>query len=222
MGFMGQQTLHRRGGPLAEAMYRATQGVVEEDLAGMALLREELPGKLSDFELAREEMLDNGSMAAQGFPGSTTGEIASTGRITGYLREFVRADLPAATEGGADIISATVVHLFGDPQQVSRWMAERFLREFRQFVGKELGNEQHLLSADPLAFDGFSDEAVGLRTLQTSHLGLVSSTVVDFRMGRLLGVAYLVSQGDVERQGLVRQMGLKLERRMVRVLLGSV
>ena len=62
---------------------------------------------------------------------------------------------------------------------------------------------------------------MGLRTLQTSPTGLISSTIVDFRVGRLLGVAYLVTLGDVERKQLIGEMGMELERRIVRVLLDA-
>ena len=119
-------------------------------------------------------------------------------------------------------MAATVVHLFEDGQAVLRCMEEKFIGEFQRFVGQELGHEQSLLRADRLDFQGFSDEVVGLRTLQTTDSGLVSSTIVDFRVGRLLGVAYLVSLGDEEREGVVGTMGLALERRMVRVILGAI
>ena len=50
---------------------------------------------------------------------------------------------------------------------------------------------------------------------------MVSSTVVDFRVGRLLGVAYVVSVGEAERKELAERLGQELERQMVRVVLGS-
>ena len=100
-------------------------------------------------------------------------------------------------------------------------MTNKFLGEFTYFVGRDLGRGQELLKADPLEFEGLSDESVGLRTLQTTEFGLVSSTVADFRVGRLLGVAYMVTAGDVERRLLVNELGIHLERKMVRVLLGA-
>jgi len=203
---------------LPDALDRAAEGIREEDLSSMALAREELPYELREFQLAREGVLDNADMAEHGFPGSTTGEVRATGRITGYLREFVT---PAPPQEGSNVIAATVVHLFQDKLQVSRWMTGKFLGDFQRSVGRELGRGQQLISADRLQYEGFSDEAVGLRTLQTSDAGLVSSTIVDFRVGRLLGVAYLVTLGDVERKELVGQIGIELERRIVRILLGA-
>lgn len=207
---------------MSEAFDRATQDVGEGDLASMVLDKPELPHELQEFQVAREGALDNETMAAQGFPGSTTGETRATGRITGYLREFVSTVQPEVLQPGSNIIAATVVHLFHDGEEVSRWMRGKFIGEFQRFVGKELGQGQELLSADQLQYGGFSDEEVGLRTLQATPAGLVSSTIVDFRVGCLLGVAYLVSLGDVERTQLVRQMGIELERRIVSVLLGSI
>ena len=206
---------------MPEALDRATQGVAPEDLSGMVLDREDLPGELQTFQVGREGVLDNETMAAQGFPGSTTGETRAIGRLTGYLREFVDPVEPGPQDVGSNVIAATVVHLFENEEAVWRWMKEKFLGEFRRSVGKELGTLQQLVSADELQFDGFSDRAVGLRTLQTSHLGPVSSTIVDFRVGRLLGVAYLVAVGDVQRNHLVSEMGRQLERKIVRVVLGS-
>ena len=207
---------------MSEALDRVSQVVGEEDLSRMVLERQELPQELQEFQPARDGVLDNETMAAHGFPGSTTGETRATGRITGYLREFIGATDPVILQTGSNVIAATVVHLFRDKDEVSRWMVEKFLGEFQRSVGQELGEDQQLISADQLQFDGFADEAVGLRTVQTTRAGLVSSTIVDLRVGRLLGVAYLVALGDVERTQLVSQMGLGLEKKMVGVLLGSV
>ncbi len=188
----------------------------------MVLDREELPRELQHFHPTRDGVLDNEDMAAHGFPGTTTGETRATGRITGYLREFALQDESGVLEPGSNLIAATVVHLFEDMEQVSRWMSQKFLGEFQWFVGKELDSGQQLLRADPVQFDGFQDEAVGLRTLQTTHSGPVSSTIVDFRLGRILGVGYLGAMGDVESQQLVSQIGVGLEQKIVRVLLGAV
>ncbi len=207
---------------MPEALYRATLEISESDLAAMVLENGDLPQELAGFQFAREGPLDNNTMAAYGLPGNTGEETRATGRLMGHLREFVSPTRSGATEAEADVMAATVVHLFGDGQAVLRWMEEKFIGEFQRFVGQELGHEQSLLRADRLEFERFSDEAVGLRTLQTTDSGLVSSTIVDFRVGRLLGVAYLVSLGDEERQGLVGEMGLALESRMVRVILGAI
>ena len=66
---------------------------------------------------------------------------------------------------------------------------------------------------------GFADQAVGLRVLQSSEPGPVSSTIIDFRVGRLLGVAYVATLGNCERLALVEQLAHTLERRFVQVAL---
>ena len=205
-----------------EALDRASYAIGEPDLADMVLVREELPDELLEFQFAREGTLDNETMAAFGFPGNTTESTRKTGRITGYLREFVGPAPSGVLAPESNVIAATVVHMFEDRGSVSRWMTDKFVGEFRRMVGQELGPEQHLSRADEIRFDGFSDEAVGLRTLQSTSSGPVSSTIVDFRVGRLLGVAYLVTLGDVERKALVERMALEFERRIVRVLLGGI
>ena len=188
----------------------------------MVLAREELPYEIRELRPSKDGLLGNETMAEQGLPGTTTAEIRTAGRITGYIREFVTQARPSTIQACSDVAAATLSHLFHDNLEVSLWMIEKFLRDSREAVGKDLGQGQKLLSVDRLQFDGFSDETVGLHTLQTTPAGLVSSTVVDFRVGRLLGVAYLVSLGDVDRKQLVQQLGLELERKMVKVLLDRV
>jgi hypothetical protein len=56
--------------------------------------------------------------------------------------------------------------------------------------------------------------------LQGGPSGLISSTVVDFRLGRLLGVAFIGTIGDHTRLELTMEVGQALERRMASVVLG--
>ena len=207
---------------MSYSLYKATEGIGEEDLSIMVLTSSELPADFRDFQVAREGVLDNVTMASQGFPGSTTEDVMATGRITGYLREFVSPIQPENLQTDSNLIAATVVHLFRDPESVSQWMIRKFQGEFQQYVGQELTHGEQLISANPVQFEGFFDETAGLRPVQTTHLGLVSSTIVDFRVGRLLGVAYAAALGDVERAQLVREIGLGLERKIVSVVLGSI
>jgi hypothetical protein len=159
-------------------------------------------------------------MAQQGFPGSSAERFRRIGRLTGYLQEFAApAPESAAIPQGYDIAAATVVHLFEGPQGVSRWIAEVFLRDFETNVDQELQPGQRVLMVQRLTFHGFADEVAGLRVLQSSPMGPISSTVVDFRVGRLLGVAYVATFGNYERQELVERLGRTLERKIVRVVL---
>jgi hypothetical protein len=205
---------------MSETLHRATYTITAADLPRMVLDREELPPALRSFLPVRTGRLDNATMAQQGFPGSSAERFRAVGRLTGYLQEFA-APTPEGEElpAGYDLAAATVVHLFEDPQGVSRWIKEVFVGDFAAHVDQELQSGQRLLMVQRLEFQGFADEVAGLRVLQSSPIGPISSTVVDFRVGRILGVAYVVTLGNHERRELVERLGHALERKIVRVVL---
>lgn len=208
---------------MSEALNRATRTLTEAELPAMVLDHAGLPAELRELHPLREGVLDNATMAQQGFPGNTAESFRAIGRINGYLREFAaRAPEGGSIQIGYDLAAATVVHLFDDAQGVSRWMQEIFLDQFEANVDNEFQPGQHLLLVEQLQFRGFSDEVTGLRALQSGTLGPVSSTVVDFRVGRVLGVAYVATFGNCERRALVERLGLELERKIVRAVLGAL
>jgi hypothetical protein len=208
---------------MSEALNRATRTIREADLPRMVLDQRELLAEFQAFRPAREGSLDNATMADQGFRGNSAEYFAALGRITGYLREFA-APVPAGgtIPAGFDFALASVVHLFNEAPGVSRWMREVFLEQFETNVGEEIHPGQHLLMVERLQFQGFADEVVGLRVLQSGPQGPVSSTVVDFRVGRLLGVVYLATFGNAERRALVERLGHAFERKIVSVVLGAL
>jgi len=204
---------------MSEALHRATDSINEADLPRMVLDRHELPAALSDFLLIRSVALDNEAMAEQGLPGSSSSRFRQIGRLTGYLQEFAAPEPEA--EGiplGYDLAAATVVHLFDNAAGVSRWIKEVFVGDFEARVDQDLHPEQRLLMVQRMPFKGFADEVAGLRILQSSPIGPIASTVVDFRVGRLLGVAYVATLGNYTRQALVERIGHALERKMMRVV----
>ena len=75
-------------------------------------------------------------------------------------------------------------------------MHDVFIKDFESNVGESVGSEQQLISVERLDPAGLFDEAVALRVLQGGSVGLVSSTVIDFRVGRILGVAFVGAVGD--------------------------
>jgi hypothetical protein len=208
---------------MSEAMHRATQVITDDDLPRMVLEHRDLPKELQHFIPYHQEFLNNEKMAAEGLPGSSAERFRDIGRLTGYVLDF-RAPIPEerTIPPGYDVAVATVVHLFVDPQSVTRWIEEVFLHDFESNIDQEIHPNQHLLLAQRLPFTGFADAVAGLRVLQSTENGPVSSTVVDLRVGRVLGVAYIATLGNYNRQELVQELGLTLERKIVRVVLGDL
>jgi hypothetical protein len=205
-------------------LLQATYTLPEEELRWMVLNREQLPAEFSSFDVIKESQLDNESMASRGFGKRTKESLREFGRITGYVREFaVQQGAPTLEDEPAELLlAATVVHLFDDPDGVERWIDDVFVGDFTRSVGKELDDGQQLEGVETLHVAGFHDKAACLLAVQRVQGGsLLSSTVLDFRLGRLLGVAYVVAKGDSQQRDLTQSLGLALEQQMVRVVLGS-
>ena len=202
------------------ALQRATFSVTDNSLEFMVLEKSELPAEFSGFQVIREGPLDNESMAQQGFAGNTPERFRAAGRVTGYMRELGQTASMVAGDG-FNFLAATVAHLFDNPESVSGWMHDVFLKDFEDKVGESVGEDHQLVSTQRLEPQSFFDEAVALKVLQGGPSGLISSTVVDFRVGRILGVAFVGTVGDHERLELATEMGLALEKRIVRVVLGA-
>jgi hypothetical protein len=201
------------------ALTRATYRVTQETLEEMVLSKSEFPGEFQAHQVIREGELDNERLARNGFPGNTAERFQNAGRVTGSMRELG----PTSDMGmpdGFDFMAASVVHLFDSPESVSEWMHEIFLKDFEDHVGDSVGQGHQLVAATRVEASGFFDESVALHVLQGGPTGLISSTVVDFRLGRLLGVAFIGTIGNHQRPDLTMQIGQALERRMASVVLG--
>ena len=199
---------------------RATYSVGEAALDLMVLEKAGFPETFQGHQVIREGALDNETLAENGFDGSTAERFSQAGRVTGVMRELGPTSNMAMSDG-FDFMAASVVHLFDSPDSVHGWMHEIFLKDFEDRVGESVGQGHQLVSATRLEPTGFFDEAVGLRVLQGGVDGLISSTVVDFRVGRLLGVVFIGAVGDHDRLNQVIQLGQILEKRIVSVVLGS-
>ena len=199
---------------------RATYSIGENALDDMVLEKAEFPDQFRGHQVIREGTLDNDTLAQNGFEGSTAERFLQAGRVTGVMRELGPTSNMTMADG-FDFMAASVVHLFDSPDSVHGWMHDIFLKDFEDRVGGSVGQGHQLVSATRLDPQGFFDEAVGLRVLQGGADGLISSTVVDFRVGRLLGVAFIGVVGDHDRLDQVMKLGQTLEKRMVRVVLGS-
>ncbi len=158
---------------MSQSLHRAAQRMTEADLPNMVLSQKELPDSLQDFIPVRQEYLDNQTMAEQGLPGSTAERFRQVGRITGYLQDF---HAPAPEDDvvplGYDLVVASVVHLFDDPDGVARWIDEVFLNDFEASVDQEIYPDQHLLAAERLPLEGFSDVAAGSGWCQVHRMAV--------------------------------------------------
>ena len=201
-------------------LYRATESITAEDLAWMPLEQQDLPIEFRGFRSLRDGPLDNETMAKQSVLNRTADDLQRLGRITGHLKEFAASSSPEGIAPGSSLAVATVVHLFQDGESVSNWMVKVFQKEFEASVGEEVAPGYQVESAQSFEPKGLASETIGMEVMQRGPAGGASSTVIDFRVGRLLGVAFVGSIGEHDRTPIATEMALALEKRMVQVALG--
>ena len=204
---------------MASLITRATYDICENDLEGMSISQDQLPKELEKLQVLSERVFHNKDMAEHSFPDNTAEFFRNLGRRTGYLREFAATSGVPASEYGTDIVAASVVHLFKDEISATRWITDVFVKQFEDNIGNEVGKGQSLVAVERLKVHGFYDVAVGIRAVQSGNDGLLSSTVIDFRIGCLIGVAFIVTVGDYSRVETAKHVGLELERNIVKRLL---
>ena len=202
------------------ALHRATFRITDSDLEFMVLDRETMPEHFQGYQVVREGILDNHMMAEHGFAGSTPERFKEAGRISGFMKEFGPTASMQVFEG-LDFVGATVAHLFETPEAVSVWIKDIFIKDFEENVGNSVGETQQLISVQKLETSGFYDESAALKILQGGPAGVMSSTVIDFRVGRLLGVAFIGIIGDQDRLKMASDLAHSLEKRIVQVVLGA-
>ena len=199
---------------MSVSIIQATMELSENDLTNMVLLEDDLPPPFDGFSAVREGDLDNRTLAEHGFSGATERRFQDAGRIAGYVREFVSPSARLDMDG-ADLIIGSVAHLFDTPDSVSRWMRDIFLKDFSENIGAVLENGQKMIEAQELAPRGFFDDAVALKTVHDSSGHTISSTVIDFRVGRILGVAYVATVGNHLRLDEATTLGIAMEKLIV-------
>ena len=187
----------------AEAFRRATDTVGPADLEWMMLPLDELPAELAGFEVGREAVLDNATMAAHGLPGQTVASIEEMGRITGFVREVVPIRLASAARGTL-VTAGMLVHLFRDAEGVARWIDEVFTRGILANVGNLRDGGQELVHAEALSASGFHGKSAALFAVYAVPNETLGSTIVNFAVGRLLGVAFVVALGRRKRLEVAR------------------
>ena len=199
---------------MSVSITEATMTLRESDLPNMVLLQEELPSPHDDFSAVREGELDNRALAEHGFSGATERRFQDAGRIAGFVREFMSPTARLDMDG-ADLIVGSVAHLFDAPDSVSRWMRDVFLKDFTENVGAVLENGQRMVEVEELEPLGFFDEAVALKAVHDTSGQVISSTVIDFRVGRILGVTYVATVGNHVRLDEATALGIAMEKLIV-------
>lgn len=204
-------------------LQHAVSGVLANELQYMVLSASQLPGELVAFELLRETELDNDAMAKYGLGDKSADDLVKLGRITGYVREFVVPQGgPTLEQEPAEIVmAATVVHLFESENSVKQWIDESFVHDFRNNVGSQTVEGQMLKGVEILQIDGLHGYAASLLVLHELPEAVLASTIIDFQLGNLLGVAYVVAKRDVTLLELTKELALELEQQIVRVVLGA-
>ena len=205
---------------MSTRLVRATFDVHESDLPRLALSAHSLPCRYESYTHIREDNLDNHKMAEHGFPGASEERFVEIGRINGFVREFWSSTVDPDIDG-ADVLIGSVAHLFDTPAGVRDWMYDVFLNDFSNNIGTDAGEGQVLVGADRFAPEGFFDEAVGLRASYNRYGHPITATIIDFRVGRILGVAYMATTGDHARVEEVTDLGIKMEESIVGVVLGG-
>ena len=199
---------------MSVSITEATMTLRESDLPNMVLVEDDLAPPFDGFSVAREGEMDNRTLAEHGFSGATESRFREAGRIAGFVREFVSPDARLDMDG-ADLIVGSVAHLFDTPDNVSRWMRDVFLKDFTENVGAVLENGQRMIEVEELEPRGFFDDAVALKTAHDTSGQIISSTVVDFRVGRILGVAYVATAGNHVRLDEATTLGIAMEKLIV-------
>ena len=204
---------------MSTRLVQATFGVGESDLPRLALPVHSLPDRYESYTQTREEDLDNAKMAVHGFPGATEERFVEIGRVNGFVREFWSPSVDQGVDG-ADVLVGSVAHLFNTPEGVHGWMHDVFLSDFFNNIGADAGEGQILVAADQFNPEGFFDESVGLRASYNRYGHPITATIIDFRVGRILGVAYIATAGDHDRIAEATDLAMKMEESIVSVVLG--
>ena len=199
---------------MSTMLVQATYEIDESDLPYLALDVSDLPNAFSEFTRVREDNLDNARMAENGFEGASERRFREIGRINGFAREFWSPDARMDLDG-EDVMVGTVAHLFQSPEGVSRWISEVFLGDFANNVGAPAGDGQILVGIERFEPEGFFDEAAGVRARYDRYGHAISATIIDFRVGRILGVAYVATLGDYERIPEANELGMAMEQGIV-------
>jgi len=188
-------------------------------LESMVLDLEEISIYLSGLRVVNEGILTNRQLAESGFHGDTESYFLNQGRKTGFMREFGIRNLEKMSDGD-DFVIGCVAHSFEDDRSVNDWMEQVFLKRFVDRIGELIGVNQKLLDVKEILSEHFFDHSLAVHLIEEGPEGEVSFTIIDFKIGTLLGVCFVGTKGRHSRMELCEQIGLALEQKMVTYLLG--
>ncbi len=206
-----------------DRLARFTLDVASPDLRHMTLDKSGLPGEVAAFEPLRDEQVDNDAYAKRGESLESLESLAAAKRLDGYETAFVVPQgASTLAEEPAELLEvATAVHLFESPDDVEAWIDNAFVNRLRGGVGESDALDRKIAGVELLRPAGFYGRAAGLLVLREVPGGEIASTVVEFQLGRVLGVASAVSKADKSHFDLAVDLGSRLERQIVRVVLDA-
>ncbi len=202
---------------------RLSLDVTSADLRFMTLANPQLPEELAEFEALRDGTVSNEDYAKSGDSLATMEKLAAANRIGGYETVFVVPQGGATlAEEPADLLEvSTAVHLFELPVDVHEWIDKALVQRLLRSVGETDALDRKITGVQQLQPPGFYGHAAGLLILRDVPGGELAATSVAFQVGRIMGVAAATTKVVEARLDLAVNLGGRLERQIVRVILGG-
>ncbi len=206
-----------------DRLSQLTLGVMSGDLRFMALDKSQLPDELAGFESLREEDLDNETFAKRSDGPDTVESLTEANRLNGYEVGFIvpQGGSTLAEEPSELLEASTAVHLFERAEDAQAWIDKAFVARLRRSVGETDAMDRKVTGVEVLRPSGFHGYSAGLLVLREVPGGELVSTIVEFQVGRVIGVATAVAKVDKTYLDLAVELGSRLERQIVRVVLGG-
>ena len=205
---------------MPDPVHRATERLGEADLPALVLGPSELPEELGPMAVEGENVLDNDDLIANLFPELSPHTLRhDLGRLSGYVRRFAAVEAGPPAEGAIVAVGATS-HLYETPDNVARWVTEIFPGRFESKVGQSLAG-RFLHRCDRFSPRGLSDLTQGMEIMGEASGIMTTQVIIDFRVGRVLGVVFVHASGDVARRAQAEQLAKAQEAKIVRISLGA-